>query len=150
MADGSCKYLSELCAGDRVLIASVAGGAPAEATVGRCKVEPRPTLRVEFAAAAAAADAQGVAAAGAGAGAAAGGGGRRGQLFLQQAETVRLGTTQAGAGDESQQPSTAPRAEAITAGLPVTAARPGDTILVRWADKGTHVGKDIAARVSER
>ena len=71
MADGSTKYLSECRAGDEVRIASTEGIGRA-ATVGRCKVEPRPTLRVEFEAE--------------------GGGGKSASVFRQQAETVRLAT----------------------------------------------------------
>ena len=74
MADGSTKYLSECRAGDAVLIARAGGGGRA-AVVGRCKVEPRPTLRVEFETSS---------------GGGGGGGGGRASVFLQQAETVRV------------------------------------------------------------
>jgi len=56
--------------------------------------------------------------------------GAHGQLFLQQAETVRL------AGEAG--------------GLPVTRAKRGDTVLVRTTALGTHVGRSITARVTER
>lgn len=76
MADGSTKYLSECRAGDEVLVADTAGGART-AVVGRCKVEPRPTLRVDFALE--------------------GEGGGTSSIFLQQAETVRVATAPEGA-----------------------------------------------------
>lgn len=114
MADGSTKYLAEVRAGDEVAAVRPDGGARA-VTVGRCKVEPRPTLRVDF-------DFDGPA------------GGQGGQLFLQQAETVRL------AGDASAAP-------AWTA---VTELAAGGRVLVRTAASGTHVGRAISARVEER
>ncbi len=110
MADGGTKYLSEVCAGDRVLVARVGGGCGRAAVVGRCKTETRPMLRVEFATAANA----------------------TGQVFLQQAETVRIAR------------------EAHTGPLPVTCASASDHILVRCTDRGTHVGRQIDARVDEK
>ena len=71
MADGSTKYLSECRAGDEVRIASTEGSGRA-ATVGRCKVEPRPTLRVDFETSSGDPSS--------------GGDGERASLFLQQAE----------------------------------------------------------------
>ena len=71
MADGSTKYLSECRAGDEVLIARSGGGGRA-AVVGRCKVEPRPTLRVDFETSPADPSS--------------GGDGERASIFLQQAE----------------------------------------------------------------
>ena len=111
MADGSARYLSEVRSGDRVLVVSTGGGARA-LTVGRCKQEPRPLLRVDFAPA---------------------GGGGGAQVFLQQAETVRL--AEGGGGMR---------------GVPVTEAAAGDALRVRWAERGTHVGREIGARVDER
>ena len=76
MADGSTKYLSECRAGDEVLVANTKGRRRA-AVVGRCKVEPRPTLRVDFALE--------------------GEDGGSSSIFLQQAETVRVATAPDGA-----------------------------------------------------
>lgn len=106
-ADGTTCYLSEVKAGDE-LLAVRTDGAARSVTVGRCKVEPRPTLRVDFAM----------------------DGGATGQVFLQQAETVRLGS------------SPAPR--------PITKLAVGERILLRQVAAGTHVGKAIAGRVEER
>ena len=67
-----------------------------------------------------------------------------GQLFLQQAETVRLATV----GEPADQPGAA---------LPVTVAATESSasavlprVRVRSSARGTHVGKTIAARVNER
>ena len=106
MADGKTKYLSEVGAGDRVLVVSGRGSRAAE--VGRAKVEPRPTLRVDLER-----------------------GGKKGNVFLQQAETVRL----AGAAGDP---------------LAVTKAKAGDRVLVAFDDRGTHVGGRISVRVDER
>ena len=46
-ADGKTSYLSEVKAGDELLVASRAGGSTRSAVVGRAKVEPRPCLRVD-------------------------------------------------------------------------------------------------------
>ena len=155
LADGSTKYLSEVTAGDAVLAVRASDGAGRPCVVGRCKVEPRPMLKVTFCAD------------GAAGGGRRGGGERRGgeaeaeakevvveeeeeaicgQLFLQQAETVRLAsvaTPSDGAGPAEH------------AGLPVTeaeeaAAQQGVRILVRLAEHGTHVGRTIKAKVTER
>jgi 3-dehydroquinate synthase II len=66
LADGSTRYLSELEAGDSVLVA-VPRGAPRSVRVGRLKIERRPLSLVE------ATDA-----------------GRAATVFVQEAETVRL------------------------------------------------------------
>ncbi|MBP2134106.1 3-dehydroquinate synthase II [Methanomicrobium sp. W14] len=66
MADGKTSYLSELKAGDRVLIAGSSGNTR-EVTVGRVKIESRPLLLVE-----------------------AESGDSRLSLVLQNAETIRL------------------------------------------------------------
>lgn len=126
MADGSTKYLSEVRPGDAVLVATcdVEQGTPAgvrAAVVGRCKVEPRPTLMVSFA-----------------------DGARSGQLFLQQAETVRLGRAQ------TARHGSKTVVAAAAMGVPVTELNVGEQILVRWRDEGTHVGRSISARVEER
>ena len=68
MADGSTKYLSELSAGDSVAVCN-SGGVVRSAIVGRMKIESRPFLLIRY-------DhpEHGIS----------------GQIFLQQAETVRL------------------------------------------------------------
>ena len=118
---GSTKYLSEVQAGDVVLAVDATTGKSRGVTVGRAKTEPRPMLKIEFSL---------------------GGGGdgdeeagASGQLFLQQAETVRLATETSGA-------------------LPVTVAAtssaPLPRVRVRATAQGTHVGRVIKARVNER
>ena len=62
-AGGKTTYLSEVVAGDKLVVAST-DGATREATVGRAKVEPRPCVQVDLQ--------------------------QGGSVFLQQAETVRL------------------------------------------------------------
>ncbi|KAH8091866.1 3-dehydroquinate synthase [Aureococcus anophagefferens] len=57
--------------------------------------------------------------------------GKKGNVFLQQAETVRL----AGAAGDP---------------LAVTKAKAGDRVLVAFDDRGTHVGGRISVRVDER
>lgn len=44
---GKTKYLSELCAGDEVLVASQGGRSSRSAVVGRAKIETRPLLLIE-------------------------------------------------------------------------------------------------------
>ena len=85
------------------------------AIVGRCKVEPRPTLRVEFESSSGGSGNDTTSAA---------------QVFLQQAETVRL------AGVEGP--------------LAVTEAVVGAEVLTRVTTRGTHVGRTISAKVAEK
>jgi 3-dehydroquinate synthase II len=68
LADGTTRYLSELIAGDAVLVAEP-NGAPRAVHVGRIKIERRPLVLIEVERA-----------------------GRRFTLFLQEAETVRVST----------------------------------------------------------
>ena len=110
LADGTTKYLEEVAPNDEVVVMS-AHGVSRALRVGRCKVEPRPLLLLSF-------EADGAA----------------GQLFLQQAETVRL---MVDVGGEFE-----PRS--------VTQIKLGDRIRVRQSTKGTHVGRVISARVEER
>ncbi|CAK0885736.1 unnamed protein product, partial [Prorocentrum cordatum] len=123
MADGRTKYLSEVVAGDEVLVVdaeAVEEGGPLAASrsvaVGRCKTEPRPVLCVRFEDE---------------------GGCRTGQAFFQQAETVRLRA-------RPEEGSAAEEGGAAAAGwraVAVTALKPGDWLMLRWADRGTHVGR---------
>ncbi|MCI4354845.1 MAG: 3-dehydroquinate synthase II, partial [Thermoplasmata archaeon] len=66
LADGTTRYLSELVAGDAVLVAEPSG-TPRSVRVGRIKIERRPMVLIEVER-----------------------GGRRYTAFLQEAETVRL------------------------------------------------------------
>uniref|UniRef100_A0A7S0KZ43 3-dehydroquinate synthase n=1 Tax=Coccolithus braarudii TaxID=221442 RepID=A0A7S0KZ43_9EUKA len=104
------KYLEEVRPGDNVQIVDAHGNARS-LTVGRCKIEPRPLLQISFEA-----------------------DGASGQVFLQQAETVRMLVE---SGDELQARS-------------VTEIQVGDRLRVRRTVKGTHVGRAISARVEER
>ena len=110
LADETTKYLDEIRPGDQVLITD-AQGSQRSLTVGRCKVEPRPLLLISFES-----------------------DGASGQVFLQQAETVRV-MVEGEAGLE-------PRS--------VTDLRVGDRLRLRRTAMGTHVGRAIRARVEER
>ncbi|CAM9620678.1 unnamed protein product [Discosporangium mesarthrocarpum] len=123
MADGKTKYLSELCAGDQVFVVDWEGRSRAVA-VGRLKVEMRPMIMVEF---------QGQS-------------GAKGQVFLQQAETVRMVSPnpQAPQGDPTSPTSSGWKP------LSVTDVEGGESILVREVSWGTHVGQAINSVVVER
>ncbi|CAM9956873.1 unnamed protein product [Scytosiphon promiscuus] len=116
LADGSIKYLTELCAGDQVLVSNWKGETR-KVSIGRLKVETRPMIMVEFQVES----------------------GGKGQLFLQQAETVRFvsPTTSTGGKVEDWQP------------LSVTDVEGGEALLVREITRGTHMGKAIDASVTE-
>ena len=137
MADGSTKYLAEVRAGDEVALFSSDTGARSEkrpsATVGRCKIEPRPMLLVEFETGAE-------------------GGEATATVFLQQAETVRLATTKKGRGGEGRGGGEVGAGEDETRErTPVTVLKPGaDFLRVAMEKRGTHVGKRIEADVRER
>ena len=90
--------------------------------VGRAKIEPRPVVRCDFALA----EDPTVA----------------GQLFLQQAETVRLATLEAGGAAGALPVTVAATASNSAAALP--------QVRVRTSVMGTHVGRAIKARVNER
>lgn len=88
--------------------------------VGRCKVEARPTLLVAYSYPTSTSTSKGQATA---------------QVFLQQAETVRvLSRAQAGA----------------QGSVAVTELQEGDQLLLRVSAQGTHIGKPIAAQVNEK
>ena len=116
---GATKYLSEVVAGDVVLAVDGGTGSSRGIVVGRAKVEPRPMLKLDFRLD--------------------GEDGAAGQLFLQQAETVRLGTV----GDAL--PVTV-AAAAMSRGAAAELPR----VRVRASSRGTHVGRAIEARVTER
>ncbi|CAM9687725.1 unnamed protein product, partial [Hapterophycus canaliculatus] len=116
LADGSIKYLTELSIPAQVLVSNWKGETR-KVSIGRLKVETRPMIMVEFQVES----------------------GGKGQLFLQQAETVRFvsPTTSTAGKVEDWQP------------LSVTDVEGGETLLVREITRGTHMGKAIDASVIE-
>jgi 3-dehydroquinate synthase II len=145
MADGrTTKYLEEVRAGDEVLVVRASDGAARACVVGRCKIEPRPMLMLRVQAAPVQLAA-----------------GKQDDLdmdvaeeatacvFLQQAETVALASIDCSLDDLDADASNMGGAGG-TWRLPVTQARPGDKLLVRCHELGTHVGQAIRARVEER
>ena len=107
MADNSTKYLSELVAGDEVLVVSPTGSRAV--AVGRLKIEPRPLLLVRF---------NNVQFG-------------EGQLFLQQAETVRLVLK-------------------LEKTVSVTHLEAGMNILGAAGTAGRHIGQAISGDVEEK
>ena len=107
--DKTC-YLGELTAGQEVLIVG-ADGQTTVATLGRVKIEVRPMLLIE----AEVRGPQGV---------------RRGAVFLQNAETIRL---------------TAPDGTPLS----VVSLKPGDTVLCRTDEAGRHFGMRIQEEIRE-
>lgn len=93
MADGTTRYLSELTAGDRVLVTSP-HGTPRGVRVGRVKVERRPMVLIEVERRE-----------------------KRYTVFLQEAETVRLST------DSGPVPTTSVGPGARVLGVPLAPAR---------------------------
>jgi 3-dehydroquinate synthase II len=177
MADGSTKYLSELKAGDSVKVVDGTGGGVSDGksgqqvalkwravTVGRCKIESRPTLIVtyKYTSTSRVSDPLNqnhdlvnkvfV-----------------GQIFLQQAETVRLicpfpnTSTSTGANEgrlnrfqnqvqgSNQISGTAEITHTHThRAIPVTEINTGDEIYVLMNSLGTHVGNRVTASVVEK
>ena len=171
MADGSTKYLSELVAGDSVRVVDASKyiaasavdnfegngeeGAPSydssmvgrAVTVGRCKIETRPMLMVSYVQKKTdsesnmkgrddadsnvkkAASPQEYSS---------------GQIFLQQAETVRLIAPTI----SSRNADGSTSRTVVT--VPVTEVKSGDVILTLKNDFGTHVGNRISATVVEK
>ena len=107
MADGKTKYLSELTSGDEVAILSSSGNQE-KATVGRLKVEIRPLLLIRFEVPSS-----------------------QGQIVVQQAETVRLISSDGSA-------------------ISVTNAKEDDKIFVLADKRARHVGFALNAEVNER
>ncbi|CEM03426.1 unnamed protein product [Vitrella brassicaformis CCMP3155] len=145
MGDGkSTKYLSEIQAGDEIAVVSLPAGADGSVTsravsVGRCKVERRPVLKVIFQIE----SADGTAAPSAG------------NVFLQQAETVRLlkrdEGTERPSGEHAFLLPGGGEGESVCWVVPVsiTSLKAGDSILVRGQSVGTHLGQPIDAKVVE-
>jgi 3-dehydroquinate synthase II len=109
MADGTTRYLSELVAGDMILVVS-ADGLSRSVTVGRLKIESRPLLLISFVTVE---------------------GAEEGQIFLQQAETVRL-------------------LQSSGAALSVTNLKEDDLLLGKLGTSGRHLGACIEGQVEER
>ena len=109
MADGSTRYLCELASGDEVSICSPEGKCRA-GVVGRLKIESRPFLLIHLC------DEDS---------------GREGQIFLQQAETVRIVTE---------------NGEAVS----VTTLKPGKKVLGRLSRGAMHIGENVMIEVEER
>ncbi len=112
LADGSTRYLCELEAGDEVLVTSISGSRAV--AVGRLKIEPRPLLLARFRTKNST-----------------GGDEVEGQIFLQQAETVRL------VGVSKETPS-------------ITHIQAGELVLGSVGGAGRHLGRLIGSEVEER
>ncbi|CAM9801897.1 unnamed protein product [Ectocarpus sp. 6 AP-2014] len=132
LGDGSTKYLSELYTSGLVLVTNWKGESR-KVAIGRLKVETRPMIMVEFQ----------------------GEGGSTGQLFLQQAETVRLiSPTQPETTAEKKSNESESEADSSGSGggwvpLSVTDIEGGEDLLLREISRGTHVGRAIDAVVTE-
>jgi len=107
LSNGNTKYLSELNSGDEVAIVSDKG-VHEKATVGRLKIENRPLLMIRFATPES-----------------------EGQIVLQQAETVRLVSTEKGA-------------------VSITNIEPGDRISVLIGNTARHIGIAVEGEVVEK
>tara|TARA_Y100000588_G_scaffold378784_1_gene459844 strand:- start:5298 stop:6164 length:867 start_codon:yes stop_codon:yes gene_type:complete len=107
LSDGKTKYLSELNSGDEVAIVSEKG-VHESATIGRLKIENRPLLMIRFATPE-----------------------YQGQVVVQQAETVRLVSSEKGA-------------------ISVTNLEPGDRISVVTDNRVRHIGIAVEGEVTEK
>lgn len=112
LADGSTRYLCELEAGDEVLVTSISGSR--SVAVGRLKIEPRPLLLARFRTKNSSVGDE-----------------VEGQIFLQQAETVRL------VGVSKETPS-------------ITHIQAGELVLGSVGGAGRHLGRPIGSEVEER
>lgn len=112
---GKTKYLSELKSGDEVLVVGDGGRTSRTAVVGRAKIETRPLLLVEAETEAP--------------------GSQTCTLFVQNAETVRLGTI-----DSNERPS-------MTS---VTSLAVGDRLVLKTDRKARHIGIAIEEDVVEK
>ena len=107
LSNGKTKYLSELISGDEVAVASESG-LQGSATIGRLKIETRPLILIRFRV-----------------------NGKKGQIVVQQAETVRL---------------VSPSKEPIS----VTALSEGDSISIISDSRMRHVGIAVRSKVVEK
>lgn len=112
---GKTKYLAELKAGDEVLVVGDGGRTSRTAVVGRAKIETRPLLLVE-------AEMDGP-------------GSQTCTVFVQNAETVRLGTI-----DANEKPS-------MTS---VTTLAVGDRLVLKTDRKARHIGIAIDEDLVEK
>ena len=112
MADGNLRYLAELRAGDAVKVFNMATTSSRDVVVGRVKIEPRPLMKVSFS------TEEG-----------------SGNVFLQQAETVRIIC--------SMKDSSGWEA------VPITSLPTEVEVYLRLQGRGTHLGKAIDADVLE-
>jgi 3-dehydroquinate synthase II len=116
LADGTTKYLCELQAADQVQVYNTVTGDSRPVAVGRLKQEVRPCVLVELHSK----DQHSA-----------------GQVFLQQAETVRLGQE----GGESMRVT-----DLKVQNEPITT----ESLLLRIQTTGTHIGKAYTGKVEER
>ena len=131
MADGSTKYLSELAAADEVVICG-RSGVHRTAIVGRLKIERRPFLLIKFKLNLTSSDSDSrIEIDEEGKGIATSDSHRLGQIFAQQAETVRL---------------VSPEGSAKS----VTLLKAGDAIIVRSERSARHMGGTVSASIEER
>ena len=107
LSNGKTKYLSELISGDEVAVASESG-LQGSATIGRLKIETRPLILIRFRV-----------------------NGKKGQIVVQQAETVRL---------------VSPSKEPIS----VTDLSEGDSISIISDSRMRHVGIAVRSKVVEK
>lgn len=107
LSNGKTKYLSELISGDEVAVASESG-LQGSATIGRLKIETRPLILIRFSV-----------------------NGKKGQIVVQQAETVRL---------------VSPSKEPIS----VTDLSEGDSISIISDSRMRHVGIAVRSKVVEK
>lgn len=121
MGDSTTKYLCELQPSDQVLVYNTHTNSSRAVAVGRLKEEVRPCVLVELEA----------------------GPRSRGQVFLQQAETVRLGRPSSGnfvrVTDLEAQSGSSDNTNHNT-----------EPVLLRVMNTGTHVGKVYTGKVEER
>lgn len=128
MGDGTTtKYLSELQAGDEVLVYDAETGESRSVATGRLEIEIRPCVQVTLSTTAE--DKQ-----------------QEAQVFLQQAETVRLGQ-KSSAGESSFVRVTELRTLSKEEDKDPTEK---DAVLLRIAERGTHIGSAYSGKVVER
>jgi len=134
MGDGvTTKYLSELGAGEEVLVYDSVTGLGRGVAIGRLKVEVRPCVMVGLRVVVE--EEEGVG----------GGGGGDGQIFLQQAETVRLGQRDGGfvRVTDLQTQKDSDDDDNVSKMI-------DHNVLLRTVGTGTHIGKAYSGKVLER
>jgi 3-dehydroquinate synthase II len=128
LADDSTKYLSELEAADQVAVFNAVTGKSRSVTVGRLKQEVRPCVLVELESSSKKKSSSTTTSTNT----------LKGQVFLQQAETVRLGQEDGGFVRVTE--------------LEAQARKESETkqIWLRVMTTGTHIGTAYAGKVEER